>query len=250
MRTTVLYSKHQRERVSELMAIHNEIEFENDICDHLAANGWLYDENDAANYDRQLALFPADVMAWIQQTDPDAWQTLTKNHGAATEAILLKRLRSCLDQSGTLYVIRNGFDVLGLHKPLRIAQFKPALAMNPDIMQRYAANRLRVVRQVHYSVHNENNIDLVLFLNGIPVATVELKTDNTQSIDDAVRQYKEDRNPHPKGQSPEPLLSFPSGALVHFAVSSSHLMMTTKLAGLATNFLHLISVTMVPPGIH
>jgi len=219
------------------MAIHNEIEFENDICDHLAANGWLYAEKDAADYDRQLALFPADIISWVQETAPDAWQTLTKNHGTATEAILLKRLRNCLNQSGTLHVIRNGFDVLGLHKPLRIAQFKPALAMNPDIMQRYAANRLRVVRQVRYSQHNENNIDLVLFLNGIPVATVELKTDNTQSIDDAVRQYKEDRNPHPKGQSPEPLLSFPSGALVHFAVSSSHVKMTTKLAGLGTNFL-------------
>ncbi len=219
------------------MSLHKEIKFEDDICDHLAASGWLYVKNDAVNYDRQLALFPADVISWVQQTDPDAWQTLTKNHGAATETILLKRLRDCLNQSGTLHVIRNGFDVLGLRKPLRMAQFKPALAMNPDIMQRYEANRLRVVRQVHYSEHNENNIDLVLFLNGIPIATVELKTDNTQSIDDAVRQYKEDRNPHPKSQSPEPLLSFPSGALVHFAVSSSHVMMTTKLSGLATDFL-------------
>ena len=138
---------------------------------------------------------------------------------------------------GTLHVIRNGFDVLGLQKPLRMAQFKPALAMNPDIMQRYAANRLRVVRQVRYSLLNENSIDLVLFLNGIPVATVEIKTDNTQSIDDAVYQYKKDRDPHPKGHAAEPLLKFPSGALVHFAVSSSRVKMTTKLAGLATHFL-------------
>ena len=219
------------------MAIHNEIEFENDICDYLAGNGWLYAKKDAADYDRQLALFPADVIAWVQQTDPNAWETLTKNHGAAAEAILLKRLRDCLDQSGTLYVIRNGFDVLGLRKPLRMAQFKPALAMNPDIMQRYDANRLRVVRQVKYSTYNENSIDLVLFLNGIPVATVELKTDNTQSIDDAVYQYRKDRNPSPKGQASEPLLTFPSGALVHFAVSNSRVMMTTKLAGFGTTFL-------------
>lgn len=118
-----------------------------------------------------------------------------------------------------------------------MAQFKPALAMNPDIMQRYGANRLRVVRQVFYSLHIENSIDLGLFLNGILVTTVELKTDSTQSIDDAVDQYRFDRNPHPKGQSPEPLLSFPSGALVHFAVSSSLVRMTTKLAGPATDFL-------------
>ena len=219
------------------MALHNEIEFENDICEHLAGQSWLYAEKDADQYDRKLALFPPDVIAWVQQTDPDAWQTLTKNHGATAEATLLGRIRDCLDQSGTLHLIRNGFDVLGLRKPLRMVQFKPALAMNPDIMQRYEANRLRVVRQVRYSLHNENSIDLVLFLNGIPVATVELKTDNTQSIDDAVYQYKKDRNPHTKGQASEPLLAFPSGALVHFAVSSSHVKMTTKLSGFATEFL-------------
>jgi type I restriction enzyme R subunit len=100
-----------------------------------------------------------------------------------------------------------------------------------------AANRLRVVRQVHYSMHHENSIDLVLLLNGIPVATAELKTDFTQSIDDAVDQYRFDRDPSPKGQNPEPLLSFPSGALVHFAISSSEVKMATKLAGSKTNFL-------------
>lgn len=75
--------QHALEKGPRLMAIHNEIEFENDICDHLAAHGWLYAEKDASNYDRQLALFPSDVIAWVQQTAPDAWKTLTKNHGAA-----------------------------------------------------------------------------------------------------------------------------------------------------------------------
>ena len=93
---------------------------------------------------------------------------------------------------------------------LTLAQFKPALAINPDILTRYAANRLRVVRQVRYSLHNENCIDLVLFLNGLPVATVELKTDFTQSVDDAIDQYRFDRLPKPKGQAAEPLLSFPT----------------------------------------
>lgn len=219
------------------MSLHQEINFEDEICEHLADHGWLYAEKDASDYDRELALFPADVLAWVQETQPDAWDALTKNHGSTAGPTLLKRLRDSLNQSGTLSVLRQGFDVLGVKSKVRMAQFKPALAMNPDIMQRYDANRLRVVRQVHYSVHNELNIDLVLFLNGIPVATVELKTDNTQSIDDAVYQYKKDRNPSPKGQSPEPLLSFPSGALVHFAVSSSRVMMTTKLAGFGTTFL-------------
>lgn len=219
------------------MNLHKEIKFEDEICEHLASNGWLYTEKDAADYDRKLALFPADVIGWVQKTQPDAWEKLAKNHGDAAGQTLLKRLRDSLDKSGTLHVIRNGFDVLGVRSTVKMAQFKPAMTMNPDIMTRYAANRLRVVRQVHYSVHNELNIDLVLFLNGIPIATVELKTDNTQSIGDAVYQYKKDRNPSPKGQAPEPLLTFPSGALVHFAVSSSLVRMTTKLAGLQTTFL-------------
>ena len=94
-----------------------------------------------------------------------------------------------------------------------------------------------VVRQVRYSLHNENSIDLVLFLNGLPVATVELKTDFTQSIGDAIDQYRFDRLPRPKGQAAEPLLSFPNGALVHFAVSNSEVHMVTKLDGPATAFL-------------
>ena len=109
--------------------------------------------------------------------------------------------------------------------------------MNDDILARYHANRLRVVRQVRYSLANENSIDLVLFLNGLPVATAELKTDFTQGIQDAVDQYRFDRSPTPKGKPSEPLLGFPGGALVHFAVSDSEVMMTTKLDGPGTRFL-------------
>jgi type I restriction enzyme R subunit len=126
---------------------------------------------------------------------------------------------------------------LGLKQPLKLAEFKPALAINPDILARYQANRLRVVRQVRYSLHNENSIDLVLFLNGLPVATAELKTDFTQSITDAIDQYRFDRLPRPKGQAAEPLLSFTSGALVHFAVSNSEVHMTARLEGPETEFL-------------
>jgi len=219
------------------MNLHTESPFETEICQHLAGNGWIYAEKDAANYDRPLALYPPDVIAWVRQTDPNAWETLAKNHGTAADSTLLKRLRECLNQRGTLDVIRHGFDAMGLRKTLKMAQFKPAMGMNPDITERYEANRLRVVRQVRYSVHNENSIDLVLFLNGIPIATVELKTEFTQSIDDAVDQYKNDRDPWPKGRTPEPLLAFPSGALVHFAVSNDRVQMTTKLEGMATTFL-------------
>ena len=219
------------------MSLHKEISFENEICQHLAAHGWLYAAGDAQNYDRARALFPADVLAWVQATQPKAWEVLVKNHGAKAGDTLLTRLRDQLDQRGTLDVLRNGIELLGLKTPLKLAEFKPALAINADIVARYSANRLRVVRQVHYSLHNENNIDLVLFLNGLPVATVELKTDFTQSVQDAIDQYRFDRHPRPKGQAAEPLLSFPCGALVHFAVSNSEVAMVTRLDGASTVFL-------------
>ena len=219
------------------MSLHKEISFELEICQHLARNGWLYADGDAAGYDRARALFPADVLAWVQATQPKAWETLAKNHGSKAADTLMTRLRDQLDQRGTLDVLRHGVELLGLKTPLKLAEFKPALAINPDILARYAANRLRVVRQVRYSLHCENSIDLVLFLNGLPVATVELKTDFTQSIGDAIDQYRFDRHPKPKGQAAEPLLSFPSGALIHFAVSNTEVAMVTKLAGPATVFL-------------
>ena len=175
------------------MSLHKEISFEAEICQYLKANGWLYAEADATKYDRPRALLPADVMAWVQDAQPNAWEALTKNHGAKAAETLLTRLREQLDQRGTLDVLRHGIELLGLKQPLKLAEFKPALAINPDILARYEANRLRVVRQVRYSQHNENSIDLVLFLNGLPVATAELKTDFTQSIDDAIDHYRFDR---------------------------------------------------------
>lgn len=218
------------------MSVHTEVYLENEICDHLAAHGWLHEAGDAARYDRARALFPGDVIAWVRDAQPRAWDTLAKNHGAGAGDALLARLRVQLDQRGTLDVLRHGIEMLGLREKIALAQFRPALAMNPDILARHGANRLRVARQVRYSLHSENSIDLVLFLNGVPVATAELKTDFTQNIDDAIDQYRFNRAPKAKGQT-EPLLSFPGGALVHFAVSNNEVHMTTRLDGAATRFL-------------
>ena len=219
------------------MTLHKEISFEGEICAWLSAHGWLYAEGDAARYDRARALFPPDLIAWVRETQPDAWEALAKTHGAATEAVILDRVRQQMNGRGTLDVLRHGVELIGVRQPLMLAQFKPALALNPEILARYGANRLRVVRQVRYSLANENAIDLVLFLNGLPVATVELKTDFTQSITDAIDQYRYDRDPKPKGAASEPLLTFPSGALVHFAVSNSEVHMATHLKGIVTGFL-------------
>ena len=193
------------------MSLHREINLEAQICDYLAAQGWLHAEGDAAGYDRARALFPADVVAWVQASQPKAWETLTKNHGAAAEAMLLDRIRKQLDERGTLEVLRRGVEMIGLRAPLTLAQFKPALAMNEGILARYTANRLRVVRQVRYSLANENSIDLVLFLNGLPVATAELKTDFTQGIQDAVDQYRFDRHPPPRASPQNPCWASPVG---------------------------------------
>jgi type I restriction enzyme R subunit len=219
------------------MTLHKEVSFEDEVCVHLAGHGWLHAEGDAAHYDRALALYPADVLVWVREAQPKAWEALTKNHGAQAGDVLLARLREQMNARGTLDVLRHGIEMIGLKQKLPLAQFKPALAVNPEILSRYGVNRLRVVRQVRYSLHNENCIDLVLFLNGLPVVTVELKTDFTQSVEDAVDQYRYDRLPKPKGLPAEPLLSFPSGAMVHFAISNDEVRMTTKLEGSATRFL-------------
>lgn len=203
------------------MSLHNEIEFENDICAHLAAHGWLYSEDDAG-YDRALALFPDDALAWLQQSQPEGWAKFASFHGAAAETDLLSRLAKVLANEGTLKVLRGGFKAAGAGShAFDMAQFKPAFGFNAEVAARYSAGRLRVMRQVHYSVSGENSIDLVLFVNGIPVATIELKTDFTQAVEDAKLQYRQDRLSKDPGTHREaPLLTFKRGALVHFAVST------------------------------
>jgi type I restriction enzyme R subunit len=220
------------------MNLHREHHFEREICAQLAARGWLHAEGDAANFDRASALYLPDLLAWIETTQPDNWQRLLKTHGAQMGERVAERVRKNLDERGTLDVLRRGVEMLGLKEPLSLVQFKPALAMNPVMQQHYEANRLRVVRQVRHSPNNpQDALDLVLFVNGIAVATAELKSDFTQSVGDAVDQYRFDRHPHPKGGRAEPLLGFPGGALVHFAVSQAEVRMTTRLLGPATSFL-------------
>lgn len=214
---------------------HKEIHFEADIVAHLTANGWL--EGDAAKYDRELALYPEDVIGWIQDTQPKAWDKLKTTHNGATEKTLLARLTQVLDKEGSLAVLRQGFKDVGSGK-IDMCQFKPAQSINPDVLDRYSKVRCRVVRQIRYSLSSENSIDLVFFINGIPVATAELKTDFTQTIDDAKNQYRYDRNPKdPASKREEPLLAFKRRALVHFAVSTDEVWMATALRGKDTFFL-------------
>lgn len=236
--------------------IHTEERFEDEICEHLRANGWLFDgpmpyEKSYvydSGYDKHLALFPSDAIAWVKETQLGTWQKFAKNHAKEPEQVFLRRLSEELDRDrptikldssqlwGTLYVLRKGFK--DINATFRMAQFAPGNQQNLITLDHYKKNRLRAVRQVRYSLHNEKCVDLVLFLNGLPIATIELKTDTTQNIEDAVKQYKYDRSPiDPISKQPEPLLSFGKRALVHFAVSTDEVRMTTRLAGAATRFL-------------
>jgi len=220
-------------------SLHREIHFEAEICQHLGAHGWLNEDGAAREFDTARGLYLPDLRAWIEASQPEAWQRLCKTHGEpGALAVLADRLRKGLNERGTLELLRRGLELLGLKEPLALAQFKPALDLNPATQARYAANRLRVLRQVHHSPNQPREaLDLVLCLNGLPVATAELKSNFTQSVHDAVDQYRHDRLPHPKGGVPEPVLAFPGGALVHFAVSQSEVMMSTRLAGTSTRFL-------------
>ena len=222
------------------MGVQHEKSFETEICEYLGSHGWLYEE-DFTGYDQEHALIPEDVFAWLQVTQPEQWARVMPDNDSPVETALAKRLLvdrlvKELDQplehgGGLLAVLRGGFR----KTPAKffMCAFKPATSMNPEAEQHYQANRLRVVRQVHHSAKRpQDSIDLVFFVNGLPVATAELKTDNTQSIDDAVRQYRRDRLPQG-----EPLLKFGSRALVHFAVSTDEIRMTTKLDGADTVFL-------------
>ena len=221
-----------------MSGLHQEKHFEEEICGHLVQHGWLYEADAAQQFQTATGLFMPDLLDWLKTSQPDSLQRLEKTHGAQLSQVLADRIRKSLNERGTLEVLRRGVEMLGLKEPLQLAQFKPALGLNPAIQARYEANRLRVLRQVHHSPNAPKDaLDLVLCLNGVPVATTELKSNFTQSVHDAVDQYRFDRHPSPKGGVTEPVLGFPGGALVHFAVSQSEVMMATRLAGPATSFL-------------
>ncbi|MCY4727238.1 DEAD/DEAH box helicase family protein [Nocardioides sp. STR2] len=219
------------------MAGYNEVVFETEICGHLSHNGWLYSANDVG-YDRERALFPEDLFAWLEETQPAAYEKALK--AAGSPAKFIDVLTTALDKplehgGGTLNILRNGVQYIGGGR-LKMAQFRPETALNETTNAHYAAMRVRVMRQVHFSTADQRSIDLVFFVNGLPVATVELKTHFTQSLDEAIQQYRRDRNPVTNGRL-EPLLSFGHRALVHFAVSNDLAAMTTRLEGEKTHFL-------------
>ena len=225
------------------MAVHNEIEFEKEIAEHLAAHGWLYSPSDAG-YDQERALFPQDVLDWLTDTQPKQLAKIVKPGSgdiAKQQDQLMDRIVKVLDTpldngGGTLNLLRKGFSHLSAK--LQMCVFKPESTLNAKRNADYAAVRLRVMRQVHFSTSDRRSVDLVFFVNGLPVATAELKTDFTQTISDAINQYRTTRLPkEPATGKTQPLFQSGARALVHYAVTEAEVWMTTALVGEKTHFL-------------
>lgn len=231
-----------------------ELEFETNLCEELSERGWLY-ENDGkpAGWDIALAMVPGDVLHWLSTQYAEEYEKavpadLVNGQRTDAEKKLLLHITKELAKAtrmdattghpvgGLLGVLRKGFTYAQVGRPAAkfgpMVEFPPA---NPNLTEVVEASnevRLRILRQVRFDTTTGEEIDVVLTANGIPVVTMELKTDNTQTVQHAIRQYREDRKP---GKN-RPLLA-PGRALVHFAVSNDHVYMTSKLQGGDTVFL-------------
>lgn len=217
------------------MKKHTEARLEDAIVNHLTTQGGYvfvdYREGPAKDrYDKTRALDPVLVLDFIQATQPRLWQSLAAIHGEETGKVVLDHLAKELDTKGILKVLRQGFKCYG--KKLRVAVFAPSNRMNPDTLALYDQNVLSVTRQLYYGTEHSQSLDLVIFLNGLPVVTAELKNPlSGQTVEDAMRQYKRDRDHR------EPLFNFTKRALVHFAVDQDAVFMATRLGGDKTHFL-------------
>lgn len=236
-----------------------EVVFQNDMIRQLVSNGWLLGKPES--YNRELALYEEDVLGFVKDTQDVQWQKFCALYPNNPEQKFLERVASQLNKAdpnaankdmrtfGTLGVLRHEIRDRGTR--FSLCQFKPEHDLNPDTLARYQKNRLRVVPELVYSPwatdeHEAENgirakkwrIDLVLFVNGLPVVTLELKSEFKQAVQNAIKQYKTTRFAiDPATKKPEPLLTFKRGALVHFAVSQYEVYMATRLEGDDTFFL-------------
>jgi type I restriction enzyme, R subunit len=206
-----------------------EIAFEDAITNYLHNNGG-YQFGDPANFSRELALDKTVLFRFIQASQPQAWQKLSDIHGLTVESKFIQRLYQELEFRGMLDVLRYGITDYGVR--FKLAYFKPASGLNPETLALYNHNILTVTRQVYYSTRNQNSVDLLLSINGLPTATIELKNQVTgQDVENAKEQYSRDRDNH------ELLFQFKRRALVHFAVDPDEAWMTTRIDGSNTRFL-------------
>ncbi|MDX1943195.1 MAG: type I restriction endonuclease [Saprospiraceae bacterium] len=211
------------------MSITTEHTFEAALVQSLLEQGG-YTAGNAADYSAELGLFKKEVIYFLQTSQPKRWEKIASIHGADAENRVIQRLYKELDLRGSLDVLRNGFVDYGVR--FQMAFFQPASGMNPDALALYDTNFLKVYRQIYYSNKSRNCVDVVLSLNGIPVATLELKNQFTgQDVGNALKQYSSTRD------NRELLFAFKKRALIHFAVDQDEVFMTTKLDGNKTYWL-------------
>lgn len=203
--------------------------FETAIIQSLLENGG-YTEGFAGDYSPELGMFKAEILQFLKETQTKQWDKLSSIHRSDVENRIIQRLYKEMDLRGSLDVIRNGFVDYGVR--FKMAFFKPESGLNPDTLALYEQNRLKVIRQVYYTKKNKNSVDLVLSLNGFPVATLELKNQFTgQNIVHAKKQYATTRD------NKELLFSFKKRAFVHFAIDDEAVYMATRIDGYRTVWL-------------
>lgn len=207
---------------------YTESAFESVIESNLLANGYL--SLDKKFYDKEKGLFSNTVLEFIQLTQPNDYKKLKEILGDNTDEQILKDLYGWLNTNGSLITMRHGFKCYG--RNLRIAFFKATHSMNPELEEKYLQNKITITRQLKYSLKNENSIDIVIGLNGIPILTMELKNPITgQTYQNAIHQYQNDRDAN------ELIFEFKKRTLVHFAVDTEVVFMATRLAGNSSYFL-------------
>lgn len=213
-------------------SLHRESTLQNHIVDRLVQGEGYELRNSRSDYDRTLAMDKETVLRFVQTAQPDEWERFRKQFSTSAEGEVLKQLDRNLKEHGLLSVMRNGIRILpGFN--FKLCYFEPASSLNPERVREYEANILSVMKEVSYSTKSDNRIDLVLFVNGLPVATIEVKNRLTgTNFKHAESQYCKDRPP-----VGEPLLTFRRGAFVHFAMDEDHVSMTTCLANGQTHFL-------------
>ena len=202
--------------------------FEAYIGETLSKNGW--EECPNGLWDKKMALIPEIVIRFIQDTQKDLWMEMEKLHGSQLGQKLIETLFKERNTKGTINILRHGFKFYG--KTFRMGYFKPAHSLNEETLALFKKNNLTVTRQVPCHPIDNSTVDIVLSMNGLPFATIEVKNPATgQTWKDGVYQYKNDRN------SKAPLFQFRKGAIVHFAVDPNEAHMATRLQEEKTFFL-------------
>lgn len=203
--------------------------YEEFIENYLTTNGG-YIKSTQQGYDNKSGIITPDLFDFIKTTQPKEWKKVADSQGTQAETYFVGRLKKNIDEHGLLHILRNGVKLNGA--TIKLIAFKPESGINPDTAKQYQQNICKHVRQLHYSYQNNNSIDTVLFINGFPLVTIELKNEFTgQTYENAIKQYKYDRDPN------EIIFQFNKRSLVHFAVDLQEVYMTTRLAGGATRFL-------------